>query len=156
MQRRKHNAGFTLMEVLVASVLLATVFVAVMAVMSQSLRNIARMEPHETAMLHARDKMNQELLREQLGLEHDSGAWDDGYRWNVEIAPYELPAQSTKTPAQQAAARQHVSVQAPAPQPSTQAGLFKIWVQIAWGDANAPRTYAVETTQWAQRIPEKQ
>ena len=154
MRRRNPNAGFTLMEVLVASVLISTVFVAVVSVMSQSLRNIDRMRPHEAAMLHARELMNEELLREQLGVEHSSGHWDDGYRWSVDIAPYEL--QQPQTPQKQAVAKQNVVVQQPTQQAPTQAGLFKIRVQVAWGDAQSPRTYAVETTQWAQRIPEKQ
>ena len=153
MRRPRHSAGFTLMEVLVASVLISTVFVAVMSVMSQSLRNIDRMRPHEAAMLHAREMMNEELLREQLGLEHSSGHWDDGHRWIVDIAPYELPQPQTQP--NQAVARQSIVGQ-PTQQQPTQAGLFKIRVQIAWGDAQSPRTYAVETTQWAQRTPEKQ
>ena len=153
MRRQNPNAGFTLMEVLVASVLISTVFVAVVSVMSQSLRNIDRMRPHEAAMLHARELMNEELLREQLGVEHSSGHWDDGYRWSVDVAPYEVQPQ---TPQKQAVARQSVVAQQPAQPAPTQAGLFKIRVQIAWGDVQSPRTYAVETTQWAQRIPEKQ
>jgi type II secretion system protein I len=150
--KRSRSAGFTLMEVLVASVLISTVFVAVMSVMSQSLRNIDRMRPHETALLHAREKMNEELLREQLGLEHSSGQWDDGYRWSVDIAPYELQPPG---PQKQAVARQTVVVQSPQQQ-STQPGLFKVQIQIAWGDRQSPRTYSVETTQWAARMPEKQ
>ena len=135
-RRTRCSVGFTLMEVLVASVLISTVFVAVVSVMSQSLRNIDRMRPHETAMLHAREKMNDALLREQLGFEHGTGRWDDGYRWQLDIAPYQLIQ----------AQQQQVG----------QPGLFKIRVQIVWGEAQAPRTYAVETTQWANRLPEKQ
>ena len=135
-RRVRQHTGFTLMEVLVASVLISTVFVAVVSVMSQSLRNIDRMRPHEAALLHAREKMNETLLRDQLGTEHSSGHWDDGYRWRVEIAPYQL----TQTQMVQ----------------TNQPGLFKIRVQIAWGDTQAPRTFTVETTQWANRLPEKQ
>ena len=67
MQRRSLNAGFTLMEVLVACVLIPTVFVAVVSVMSQSLRNIDRMNPYETAMLHAQLRTIPVMRRQAQG-----------------------------------------------------------------------------------------
>ncbi len=131
---RRAQRGFTLIEVLVASVLMASVFVAAVSLMSQSLRNLHRMEPHERALLHAREKMTEELLREQLTLEHASGQWDDGYRWQVDIAPKQI-ANVTPLPGGY--------------------GMFDVRVQIAWGDARQPRAYEVATTQWAQLRPEK-
>ncbi len=129
---RRRQAGFTLMEVLVSSVLIATVFVAVVSLMSQSLRNIARMTPHEIALTHAREKMTDVLLRDQLALEHLRGRWDDGYRWQLDVRP--LVAANQQPPAAGTPA------------------LFKVRVEIAWGDAS-PRTYAVETVQSALVAP---
>ena len=139
--RRSRTAGFTLMEVLVASVLIATAFVAVVSLMSQSLRNLERMKPHERAMAHAREKMNEELLREQLAPEHSIGRWDDGYDWRVDIAPQ--PSMASASANQPPQLRQGPM-------------LFAVRVQVGWGDAQNRRSYEVATTQWAQLIPETQ
>jgi len=119
--------GFTLMEVLIASVLIGTVFVAATSLMSQSLRNIDRMRPHEDAMRHAREKMNETLLREQLVVEHSSGKWSDGYRWQLDITP---DTQPNETP------RQGMPM------------LFNIRVEVLWG-SEQPRSYVLQTAQLA-------
>ena len=141
--RRSRTAGFTLMEVLVASVLIATAFVAVVSLMSQSLRNLDRMKPHERAMAHAREKMNEELLREQLAPEHSIGRWDDGYDWRVDIAPQPSMARASANQPVQGAQQQGPM-------------LFAVRVQVGWGDAQSRRSYEVATTQWAQLTPEAQ
>lgn len=126
----KHGAqrGFTLMEVLIASVLMGAVFVGAMSLMSQSLRNIERMRPHEDAMRHAREKLNETLLCEHLAPEHSSGRWSDGYRWQLDVAPdaptVALPAQGVPV-------------------------LFNIRVQVQWGE----RSYALQTAQLATIAP---
>ncbi len=129
-RRRSHFAkGFTLLEVLIASVLLGAVFVAAMALMSRSLQNIERMSVHELVLLHAREKMTELLLHEELAPESLAGEWNDGFRWQVEIAPYQ-----TVNPGQPAAY-----------------GLFRVRLTILWGGRESVRTYVVETTQWARR-----
>ena len=126
------SRGFTLLEVLVASVLLASVFVAVMSVMSGSLRTLDRMGPHERALVYAREKMTEQLLRPQLAPERSSGQWSDGYRWRVEIAPLD----------------------AAAPAAGSAPSLFRVRVEIAWGEGQRAASYRLETTQLAQRAPE--
>ena len=147
-RRGTSQRGFTLLEVLLAAVLMGSVFVAVVSVMSQSLRNIERMAPHETAMRHAREVMTEELVREQLTAEHSSGRFDDGFRWDVEIQPYEVVA----TTGASAGALPQLAMNRPdAPPPAPGSlGLFRIRVQIAWGEEGRERTYAVETSQWAK------
>ena len=129
--RLARGAGFTLLEVLVASVLMAAVFVAAMSVMSGSLRNLDRMRPHQLALTHARELMTEELLREQLAPERSRGQWDDGDRWQVEITPLAASAPQATGPA-----------------------LFRVRVDVAWGDPRQPKTYRLETVQLAKRAPE--
>lgn len=125
--------GFTLLEVLIAAVIMGTVFVASMGLLSQSLRNIKRMQPQELALLHARDKMNEMLVQEALLPDTTAGQWDDGYRWQVQVqmeptppgAPQALPSQGASA-------------------------LVRIRVQISWGQDAASKTYAVETLQWTK------
>jgi len=122
--------GFTLLEVLVSTVLLGTVFVAIMGLTAQSLRNINRMAPHEKALLHAREKMNQILLLEELGPGEQAGQWDDGYQWHVQIWRNDRDTQMS----------------------DATYGLFHIRVVIIWSESDKPKTYTIETTQWARKV----
>jgi type II secretion system protein I len=150
MKRRASQSGFTLLEVLIAAVLVGSVFVAVVSLMSQSLRNIDRMRPHETAMLHARERMNEQLLRDELQPETTSGQWSDGYRWSVEIAPLDFMVlgQSTATPTPVPYSPSDPSANATV-RPGTKT-LFRVKVRIAWGGRDNAHTYDLETMQWAQ------
>ena len=132
MKRRKKSdcRGFTLLEVLVSTTLLATVFVAVVGLATQSLRNITRMKSQESALLHAREKMNEVLLQEELGPGTQSGEWADGYRWQIEISPSAHNAQL----------------------PDQRNGLFDIRIVIRWGESEREKAYTVETTAWARGV----
>ena len=127
--KAKSEKGFTLLEVLIAAMVLGAAFVAVMGLLSQSLRTVERMDPHQRALLHAREKMSEILLREELAAERTAGAWADGYRWEAEITPYELGGRGQ----------------------STGYDLFRVRLQVSWGAPDRPKTYAVETVQWAAR-----
>ncbi len=132
MKRHRKSAcrGFTLLEVLVATVLLATVFVAVVGLASQSLRNITRMKSQESALLHAREKMNEVLLLEELGPSAQMGEWSDGYRWQMQISPSAYNDQFREE----------------------KSGLFDIRVVIRWGEPEREKSYTVETTTWARKV----
>jgi type II secretion system protein I len=124
------SPGFTLLEVLIATLLVGTVFVAVVGLLSQSLRNVDRMKPHERALLHAQEKMSEVLLREELEPGMVSGEWEDGYRWQVRI-----------TSSQPNPALQNASFD-----------LFQVHVQISWDQRETPKAYSVQTVQWARRV----
>ena len=126
--KQSNTRGFTLVEVLVSTVLLAGVFVAVVCLSSQSVRNLFRLQPQEIALQHAREKMNGVLLLEELQPGQSSGTWSDGYRWTVGIA------QHTTDPKFKNADFQ----------------LFDVQVVISWGDRLQEKRYAIETTQWAK------
>ena len=132
MSPRKESAcrGFTLLEVLVSTALLATVFVAVTGLASQSLRNITRMKSQESALLHAREKMNEVLLLEELAPGTQSGEWKDGYQWQMQILP---------------------NVHNDQLQDRTN-GLFDIRVVIRWGESGREKAYTVQTTAWARKV----
>jgi type II secretion system protein I len=147
MTRSRTESGFTLLEVLIAAVLIGSVFVAVTSLMSQSLRNIDRMRPHEIAMMHAQEKMNEQLVRDELVPESTAGQWDDGYRWTVEITPLDFEAVGQST-----AAPQPVVPSAKTGNSTVTAGsntLFQVRVLVAWGDRADAKTYKLDTMQWA-------
>jgi general secretion pathway protein I len=127
--------GFTLLEVLIAAVVMGTTFAAVMGLLSQSLRNIERMKPQEQMLLHARDKMSEMLLEESLLPNTTAGQWEDGYRWQVQVGFEPMLPEAP-----------------PAPEPISPGSLalFRIRVQISWGQGAASKTYALETLQWTK------
>jgi len=129
-QKKSDCRGFTLLEVLVSTTLLATVFVAVVGLAAQSLRNITRMKSQESALLHAREKMNEVLLLDELGPGTLSGQWADGYRWQTEISPSAHNAQL----------------------PDRRNGLFDIRIVVRWGELEREKTFKVETTAWARGV----
>ena len=131
LRRSANMRGFTLLEVLVSTVLLASVVVAVLGLSSQALRSLSRIQPHEVAISHAREQMNQILLLDALEPGVSSGSWEDGYRWESRITP---------------------STRGPKPS-SSDYSLFEIRVVISWGELKAEKTYALETTQWAKKVP---
>ena len=132
MKRRRKSgcSGFTLLEVLISTVLLGTVFVAVTGLAAQSLRNITRMKSQESALIHAREKMNEVLLLEELGPGTQSGEWRDGYQWQTQISANRRYSQLF----------------------GQTYGLFDVRIVIRWGEAGKEKAYTVETTQWARRV----
>lgn len=61
MKRRRRQAGFTLLEVIVATLLMGLAVAGLMGAMTQSARNAARVVNHDRAALLAKRKMD-ELL----------------------------------------------------------------------------------------------
>lgn len=125
--------GFTLIEVLIASAILGLAFVAVVSVMSQSLRNISRVQVHEQVLLHAREQMTELLVQRPLVPGHFSGRWSDGYRWQADVIPEENPALTSLSSNSSAYA------------------LYRIHLQISWGNEEHPSSYVLETTQLARK-----
>ena len=90
--------GFTLLEVLVAMVIVGTAVASLMSLMSGSVHNLRRAESATGALVKARTKMNQLLLVQQPALrplpnggviaaESQSGAWDELSRWKASVQP---------------------------------------------------------------------
>ncbi|MBC8413026.1 MAG: type II secretion system protein [Nitrospira sp.] len=96
--------GFTLMEVIVAMVILAVSFTLVMQQFSAGLRSSRVSCDYSRAVVHAKDRM------EELSLKpvSDSGEFEDGYRWESLVEPFGESAESEYT-------------------------LMKISVRILWG-----------------------
>lgn len=59
---RRANAGFTLLEVLVASVIMAVAIAGLLSNLTTSLRNASRLTEYDRAALLARHKMDELLL----------------------------------------------------------------------------------------------
>ncbi len=79
------GAGFTLLEVLIAMALVGIAVSALMSGMSGSLRNLARAENYERAVLVGRAQLNRLLVEQPLVPGRLAGRWDESVRWEAEI-----------------------------------------------------------------------
>jgi general secretion pathway protein I len=76
--------GFTLLEVLVATMVLGIAVVIVMQLFSGGLDQARRAQDYTRAVFHARAKMEEVLLEPPAGPVSERGEFSDGYRWALE------------------------------------------------------------------------
>jgi general secretion pathway protein I len=90
--------GFTLLEVLVATVIMGIAVAGLIAGLSQSVRNAARLTEYDRAVMLAHTKMNDLLLDTSLPFDgsadgqferEQSGGLPSG--WRASIRPFDLP-----------------------------------------------------------------
>ena len=82
-----HEAGFTIIEVLVALALVAVVIVAIGSLMATNVRGVRSFEQHVALLQASRTVMTIGIApRAELRSGSSSGQID-GYRWTVDVAP---------------------------------------------------------------------
>src|SRR5271156_4775933 len=93
-----NRQGFTLLEVLVATVIMGIAVAGLIAGLSQSVKNASRLTDYDRAAMLARTKMNDLLLSSDALFDGDltgnfpidqSGGVPSG--WQAAFHPYELP-----------------------------------------------------------------
>jgi general secretion pathway protein I len=83
----RRDAGFTIIEVLIALAVVAVSIVAIGSVMSTNVRGVRSLEQHVTLMQTARAVMISELPGSaELGFGALSGQVND-YQWRIDIGP---------------------------------------------------------------------
>jgi prepilin-type N-terminal cleavage/methylation domain-containing protein len=88
----KASAGFTLLEVIVALTLLGLGFSVLFAGMSQSARNITKLQNVERREMFVRNLLAELDLVQQLRPgDSSSGVFPDRTRWRLEVQPYVTP-----------------------------------------------------------------
>lgn len=120
--------GFSLLEVLVAFVILALALGVIMRIFSQGMSRVAESEYYARAVMLAQAKLAQ--LGAGIALEEGelSGEGDDALRWRVRLAAYE--------PERINGAQEGGSAQALLP-----LRLLQVEVEVSWpGDAAGPRS----------------
>ncbi len=81
------DAGFTIIEVLVALAVVAVSILAIGSVMSTNVRGVRLLEQHVTLMQTARSVMTADVpSRAELGPGVVSGQVND-YRWKIDVGP---------------------------------------------------------------------
>jgi general secretion pathway protein I len=86
-ETREQNttSGFTLVEVLVAFAITSVSLVMVLQLFSIGLRSSVSSCNYTTAIVHARDKMEEMHIEPVQG----SGTFEDGFEWESEVLPFE-------------------------------------------------------------------
>ncbi len=79
------DRGFTLIEILVAIVVMAVALVVIMELFAGGLRAGRASEDYTKGILHAQAVMDTQLLKKQFGSAYSSGDFEDGYQWNSTI-----------------------------------------------------------------------
>ena len=105
MNARSQSRGFTLLEVLVATLLMAVAVAGLMGAISTAMRHTARLTDHDRAVQLARQKMDELLITTGLpkGIPIE-GTWGPEVTggaplgWRARLAPFELP--QSKAPGQ--------------------------------------------------------
>ena len=83
----RRDAGFTIIEVLIALAVVAVSIVAIGSVMSTNVRGVRLLEQHVTLMQTARSILTTEIPpRAELGFGALSGQVND-YRWKIDVGP---------------------------------------------------------------------
>ena len=125
---KKHN-GFTLLEVMVATLIMAIAVTGLLSALSTSMRSASRLTDYDRAMLMARQKMDELLLDKKLP--HNQpirGTWDasvtggEAMEWRAVVTVFEKPDHSG---------------------PGTPI-LERIEVQIGWNRGDTPHTFTLE------------
>jgi general secretion pathway protein I len=126
---KSHQAGFTLLEVMVATVIMAIAVAGLLSNLHVSLRNTARLTDYDRATLFAQHKMDDLLAAavlpnyQEVTGEYDpgSGNAEDG-GWRALARPFEFP-------------------------PNPQVGdkvLQRVELEIWWNNGDRRRTFTLE------------
>jgi general secretion pathway protein I len=134
---KKIHKGFSLLEVLVAFVILALAMGVLMQIFSGGLQNATRAGEYQQAALLAKSKLASIGIETPLDEGDSNGEFDDKYRWHVGMHRYqENPATSDQ--------------QAGLPASPLPAKLLEVEVQVLWGDSGQPRSLALKTLRLVQ------
>lgn len=85
---RPSSSGFTLLEVLIAFVILSLTLAAVFGAFSTGLQSLGTAEEAELAVLRAQSKLESAGLTEPLVASQTNGDFEDGAGWQVDIEPF--------------------------------------------------------------------
>ena len=123
----RQQSGFTLLELVLAFVLLAMALGLMIGVVSRGLRQMQWSTHATEASLYAQSKLDALGVMERIAPGSEQGEFGDGaYRWRQEIR--EVPDPS-------APETDHAM---PAPLPTSV--LYRVSLDVSWGDAQAAQT----------------
>lgn len=93
----RQHSGFTLLEVLVAFVILAGVLGVVMRISAQAMDASLRAAERQQALMLARSQLDRVLARRELLPGSERGDFDlAGFHWELDVMPFTFPEQENE------------------------------------------------------------
>ena len=122
----RRGGGFTLLEILVAFVLLGVVGASLLEMFQGGMRTVGLSAEYSHAALLARSKLAELQAQSTLPQGEYDGGFDETYRWRLLVTPY-LPVEDEPLP----------------PVPGVEPLLVEL--TVAWGEGRQRRDYRVTT-----------
>ncbi len=127
---RCKDGGFTLVEVLVAFVIVAVSLGALLQIFSSGLRSSHSAEAYTTAALLAESKLASIGIEEPLEEGETTGAFDNGFRWRSTVAPHAPEVGQDEASAAQA---------------------YEVTLVVRWGERGDERSVSLTTLRLAPK-----
>lgn len=84
----RHQAGFTLLEVIAAIVLLGVAFAALMKVAGASMALTRNASTHSAAAMWARSALDSAFVTTPIKPGHSAGRFDRQFAWQLDVSPW--------------------------------------------------------------------
>ncbi|GBC60190.1 hypothetical protein DENIS_1141 [Desulfonema ishimotonii] len=136
---KTETAGFTLIEVLTAMMILAISLVTILQLFSGGLKSARLSDEYTRAIFHAKEKMAEILLADRLSETERTGEFEDGYRWSFRLVSLEPADEEFSEDGRPAATQSPVH-------------LFHITVTVFWDTGNRERHFEISTVHIADKI----
>ena len=127
------GGGFTLLEVLIAMMILTISLVVIFQLFSGGLQSAKLSDGYTRAIFHARAKIEETLLSDRLMVGETEGVIEEDFGWRLSIDPYDLGGGSGVL---------STAVET----------LFLVTVDIVWTDGERERTFTIRTLHMARGI----
>jgi general secretion pathway protein I len=126
---RRQQAGFTLVEVIVALAMLSIGLTVLLGLISSSLRQAADAERMAEAGSLAQSLMAEIGVDLPISLQERDGHFANGYRWHLKMSPYGNAQEQEEWPI----------------------GVYTISAEVEWRDSERRRSYALTTLRLGPR-----
>ena len=137
----RREAGFTLLEVMVAIAILALVVSGIMQVFTQSLKGIGRSELYTEGVLVAREIIEEALLDSTLQPGESSGVENDVFEWRMEVIPRDIASETEVMAADQSLPSLPIEWL----EESSPLHLYEIRVEVTWPSTGYPGRVKLST-----------
>jgi len=125
---QEESKGFSLMEVLVAMMVLGIAFSTLFGLISGSMRNVDRLQEQEKITRLAQMKLNELTLQMNQGVNPGlSGSFDHKYRWQGRMEPLSLEVGPDIKPGY---------------------SLFRLQLSVLWSGRSHENEFTIETITW--------
>jgi general secretion pathway protein I len=131
MNSPKQNKGFSLIEILVAFVILSLTLGTIMQIFSGGLRNVGNSDDYSRALYLAESRLAALGVEQALSEGVTSGELDRRFRWQIQVQPYREAATSDEA--------------------QLKYGLYRVMVTVGWGDGAKARRLELSSLRLAQK-----